>query len=145
MYIHTMQIPQGGTLHLEGEEDAASLGLEEACAEAVGPLRYSLDVGLSDGGLWAAGRLAVRVRFTCVVTLEPFERDIVIDPFAMQKIIGSEERIDITPEIREDIHLALPTHPRADNAAFEPTSVVSQSAPQRDGGDPWAALEKFKK
>ena len=57
MKVHLRQIPEGGTLHLEGEENAGPLGLEEAGAQAVGPLRYSLDVGLSEGGIFVTGRL----------------------------------------------------------------------------------------
>lgn len=50
MKVHLAQIPQGETLHLEGEEDAAPLELEAAEAMPAGPLEYSLHVGLSDGG-----------------------------------------------------------------------------------------------
>ena len=35
MKIHLRQIPQGGTLHVEGDEDAGFLDLEEADAHAL--------------------------------------------------------------------------------------------------------------
>jgi len=114
MKVHLRQIPAGSTLHLEGEEDSAPLGLEEAGAEPVGPLEYSLDVGLSDGGLFATGSLAQRVRMTCVSCLEPFEREVIVDPFATQVELEGSELVDLTPEVREDIHLLLPAHPRCD-------------------------------
>ena len=115
MKVHLRQIPAGGTLHLEGEEEATPLGLEEAGAEPVGPLEYSLDVGLSEGGLFATGSIAQRVRMTCVACLEPFEREIVVDPFATQVELEGSELVDLTPEVREDIHLLLPAHPRCDH------------------------------
>ena len=102
MKVHLRQIPAGGTLHLEGEEDSTPLGLEEAGAEPVGPLEYSLDVGVSEGGLFATGSLVQRVRMTCVSCLEPFERDIVVDPFATQIELEGSELVDLTPEARED-------------------------------------------
>lgn len=134
-------------MHLEGEEDPSGLGLEEAGAVPVGPLRYSLDVGVSGDGLFATGSLRVRVRMTCVVSLEPFERDIEIEGFAMQKELGGSELVDLTPEIREDIHLALPAHPRSD--AMSDGSPFASTADQLSvplaevGRGPWEALEKI--
>ena len=114
MKVHLAQIPQGETLHLEGEEDAAPLELEAAGATPTSPLEYSVDVGLSEGGLFATGRLAVRVRMTCVSCLEPFEQEIVSEEFALQMELPGSELVDLTPEVREDIHLLLPPHPRCD-------------------------------
>jgi uncharacterized metal-binding protein YceD (DUF177 family) len=114
MKVHLRQIPSGSTIHLEGEEDSAPLELEQAGAEPVGPLEYSLDVGLSDGGIFATGNLAQRVRMTCVACLEPFESDIIVDRFATQIELTGNESVDLTPEVREDIHLLLPAHPRCD-------------------------------
>ena len=84
MKVHIRQIPQGDTLHLEGEEDAARLDLQEAGAAPVSPLSYSLDVGLSEGGIFATGHVSVRVRLQCVACLADFEKDIVADPFSFQ-------------------------------------------------------------
>ena len=144
MFVHLMQIPEGDTLHVEGEENPAALGLEEAGVKPLGPLRYTMDVGLSDGGLFATGRLEILVELTCVATLEPFEEEIIVEHFATQKILMGEERIDLTPEIREDIHLALPSHPRSAQADFVKVSTTSESVKKKDGPDPWRALDKLK-
>lgn len=120
MKVHLNQIPAGGTLHLEGEEDPASLVLEEAGAEPVGPLRYSIDAGVSGGGLFATGNIALRVRMTCVSCLEPFERELVSESFVTQIELGGSELVDLTPEVREDMHLLLPAHPRCDSGGEKP-------------------------
>jgi len=150
MKVHRLQIPQGETIHLEGEEDAGPLGLEEAGAEAVGPLGYSLDVGLSEGGLFATGRLEVRVRFECVACLEKFEQDVVVDPFALQLELSGNELIDLTPAVREDIHLSLPPYPRCDAgggtkcpAAYEGAPLAEQQQPGMTASA-WDALDKLK-
>ena len=123
MKVHLRHIPEGDTLHLEGEESAEPLGLEEAGFTPVSPLSYSLDVGLSGGGLFATGRLAVRVRVQCVSCLEDFEREMVVDPFAMQMDLTGGELIGLTPQAREDIHLNLPAHPRcASNGELKSTA-----------------------
>jgi hypothetical protein len=145
MKVHLMQIPGAGTLHLEGEEDAAPLGLEEAGAEPAGPLHYSLDAGLSRGGLFAVGSLRLRVRLRCVVTLELFEHEIVIDAFAVQKELDGREVVDLTPEVREDIHLALPAHPRSAAAHAGVCCQTTASSETREPTPgPWKALDRIK-
>ncbi len=145
--LHT--IPSGETLHLEGDEDAAFLGLEEVGARALSPVHYSLDVGLSDGELFATGSLRLRLFLKCVGCLELFEYDLVIDPFSLLKELGGLEIIDLTSEIREDIQLALPTYPRCDAgegktcpARFPEASTGEVERPS--GPTAWEALDKLK-
>ncbi len=147
MKVHLLQIPQGETLHLEGEEDASALDLPEAGATATSPLSYSLDVGVSDGGLFATGHLAVRVRMRCVVCLEDLEIEIVADPFSMQMELTGREQIDLTPFVREDIHLLLPPHPRCDaGAVCSAAGALRSGQHQPERVDPaWNALDKLKK
>ena len=145
MKVHIRQIPQGDTLHLEGEEDAARLDLQEAGATPVSPLSYSLDVGLSEGGIFATGRVSVRVRLQCVACLADFEKDIVADPFSVQTELTGREQIDLTPFGREDIHLLLPPHPRCDSGAGCPAGVPRTSLQQPEmGASAWDALDKLK-
>ena len=151
MKVHLRQIPSGETLHLEGEEDSSLLELELADAQPVGPLCYSLDVGVSDGGLFATGRLTQRVRLKCVACLEPFEKEIISNHFATQIELTGNESVDLTSEAREDIHLLLPAHPRCDQggemtcpASFP--AIGSASSLQTDKGMRpaiWAALDKL--
>lgn len=146
MKVHIRQIPQGETLHLEGEENAAPLGLEEAGAVPVSPLVYSLDVGLSEGGLFATGRISVRVRMQCVACLADIEKEIVADPFSLQMELGGHEQIDLTPFAREDIHLLLPPHPRCDMGAACPADGAPRTSLQTPatGASAWDALDKLK-
>lgn len=80
--------------------------------------------------------------------MESFETDLVVDPFAMQKELDGREQVDLTPELREDIHLALPSYPRCDS---EGRKVCPASFPQApaDTARPsskaaWDALDKLK-
>jgi uncharacterized metal-binding protein YceD (DUF177 family) len=147
MKVHLKQIPAGETLRIEGEESADGLGLDEAGASPVGPLHYCLDVGISENGLFATGTLRLRVRLQCVVTLEDFEEDLLIDPFVIQKELHGHELVDLTPEAREDIHLALPAHPRS-KAASERSPFFRSAAPMEstsdEGGNPWGVLDQLK-
>lgn len=149
MKIALHQIPEGGTLHLEGEEDADFLHLEEVSARPLTPVQYVLDVGLSEGGLFASGSLHLRVLLPCVACLETFEYDVAVDPFFLQKELEGTEIVDLTPEIHDDIQLALPAYPRCDAgtgktcpAHFPEASVEEVEAP----ADPsaWEALDQLK-
>lgn len=147
MKVHLRQIPQDGTLHIEDEADTAFLELEAAGASAASPLHYALDVGLSDGGIFAAGRLHLRLRLKCVACLEEFEQDLDIDPFALQKELDGRESVDLSPEIREDIHLALPAYPRCDGDGRKKCPASFSQAPAdviEPSGDAWGALDKLK-
>jgi len=144
MKVHQRAIPQGDTLHLEGEEDPAGLELEEAEARPLTPLRYSIDVGLSDGGLFATGSLAITLELRCVATLELFPFEVEVDDFAMQMELSGRELVDLTPYVREDILLALPAHPRRAEAVFDPEAVALQGEEKPKGPSPaWNALTDF--
>jgi uncharacterized metal-binding protein YceD (DUF177 family) len=150
MKVHLRQIPEGTTLHIEGEEDATPLGLEEADASPAGPLRYSLDVGLSGGGLFATGKIAVRARMQCVGCLGEFESDIVVDPISLQTELTGSELIDLTPSAREDIHLHLPAHPRCDAGggpecpAVRGAAIRAGSPASAPGATAWDVLDQLK-
>ena len=148
MKIHLRQIPQGGTLHLEDAEEARFLELEEIDASAVSPLRYVLDVGVSGGGIFATGRLSLRIRSRCVACLNEFETELIIEPFVFQGELEGRESVDLTTQMREDIHLALPAHPRcdADGRKICPArfSQAPADASQPPGNAPWGALDKLK-
>lgn len=147
MKIHLRQIPQGGTLHIEDAEDPGFLELEEIEARAVSPVHYSLDVGLSGGGIFATGRLSLRIRLRCVACLNDFETELVVEPFALQEELDGRELVDLAPQIREDIHLALPAHPRCDADGRKICPARFSQAPadaQPPGSAPWSALDKLK-
>jgi uncharacterized metal-binding protein YceD (DUF177 family) len=147
--IHLRQIPAEG-LHLEGEEDCPipQLGPEEVrCA---GPLRYALDVGISDGALWANGALAQPVELRCVRCLESFPFDIEVKGFAVHTELAGPEAVDLTPFMREDILLNLPAYPHCDREGGRvcplPVTITSESGkPVLEARPPdWSALDKLK-
>ena len=51
MKVHLKQIPAEG-IHLEGTEEADILELKENQVRPVGPIEYSLDIGVSESGLF---------------------------------------------------------------------------------------------
>ncbi len=115
MKIHLNQVPAEG-FHIEGEEANDFLELNGEIHRAVSPVRYQLDVGLSEGGLFATGEISVDLELECVRCLRLFQETLTLDHFAMQIELTGPEMIDLTPSVREDILLTLPPHPHCDEA-----------------------------
>ena len=149
MKVHIQQIPSEG-LRLEGEEPGSILDLDDEIARPAGPIAYSLNVGLSDGGLFATGTLMVPLECQCVACLERFPFKLEIADFACQVDLTGRETVDLTEYLREDTLLALPPHPHCDwngerecKAAFR-KQTESASEPLSDTREVWGALDQLK-
>src|SRR5437667_2866829 len=91
--VHLKQIPPEG-LHLEGEEDCPLTGLEAQEIGCAGPLRYKIDIGVSDGALWANGALSQPVELHCVSCLEKFVHEIKVPAFALHNELHGPALVD---------------------------------------------------
>ncbi|HEY0369249.1 MAG TPA: DUF177 domain-containing protein [Chthoniobacterales bacterium] len=150
MKIHLRQIPHEG-LHLEGEEDCPLHDVENEDIKCTGPLSYSIDVGISEGALWANGHLAQPVELTCVTCLRPFNYTIEVPTFAIHHEVGGPELVDITPEMREDLLLNLPSYPHCDRqgglvcpgAGAIAKTEDDPAAEEKKRKADWGALDKL--
>jgi uncharacterized protein len=150
MKVHLRQIHADG-LHLEGEEESPIPDLATDDIRCTGPLRYSLDLGISEGALWATGSLAQPVELRCVRCLEPFPFDIEAKAFSIHLDLTGPEVIDLTPHLREDILLNLPAHPHCDREGGRvcPVSIRSDAGTLAPEGTEkrqpdWSVLDKLK-
>ena len=145
MKIHLNQIPPEG-LHLVGEEDCPLGDIATPEIRCVGPMRYSLDLGVSNGALWANGTIAQTVELSCVACLEKFQHEIKVPAFALHTELHGPENVDITPFVREDILLNLPPYPRCDRdgGCVCKAAKVEISSDAGIGKADWSALDKLK-
>jgi uncharacterized protein len=149
MKVHVNQIPTEGKRY-EGEDPNIILDLSGTDIVPVLPVSYTLDVGLSDGGLFATGRLGTEMECTCVGCLERFRLPVSVDNFAIQLELTGREEIDLTEPIREDILLALPAHPRCDWNGERTCPGIHRQAPppvseaEDSSRDVWSALNQLK-
>ena len=128
MKIHQRQISDDG-LHIEGEESAVVLDLpKNEGLRALGPMRYSLEVGMSNDGIWATGELGIDVELTCVRCLEAFPYPVEVDEVAVEMERPATETVDLTPVLRDDILLALPAYPHCDWSGERVCPAQIQSA-----------------
>jgi uncharacterized metal-binding protein YceD (DUF177 family) len=149
--IHLKQIPPDG-LHLEGEESCPIKELETDEMRCAGPLRYNLDIGISDGALWANGSLEQPVELRCVSCLENFLHEIKVPAFALHTELHGPEKVDLTPLVREDLLLNLPAHPHCDRDGGRTCKAAVLPSPAQ-AEEPngaaklehdWGALDKLK-
>jgi len=113
MKVQVRNVPPEG-LHIEGEDTGVELDVSGEHLKALGPVHYSLDVGLSGDGLFATGTLEVELERECVNCLEKFTYPLRVADFATQVELNGQEIVDLTPQVREDILLNLPNYPRCD-------------------------------
>jgi uncharacterized protein len=149
--IHLKRIPAEG-LHLEGEESCPIEELKADELRCAGPLRYRLDIGLSEGALWANGSLEQPVELQCVACLENFAHTIKVPAFALHLELHGPEAVDLTPLMREDLLLNLPAHPHCDRdggrkcPGARPDNLASLSEQEREAKreHDWEVLDKLK-
>jgi len=150
MKVHLNQIPHDG-LHLEGNESSGMLDLKDPDIKPVSDVQYSLEVGLSDGGLFATGQVGVDLELVCVTCLERFRYPLRVPDFACQLELKGPETVDLTEPVREDILLALPPHPHCDwngervcQGVFSRAKTESAEQPPSASPDAWGALDQLK-
>jgi DUF177 domain-containing protein len=119
------------------------------------PLAYDLRVEKLDKGILIQGSLRLPLQCECVRCLKPFPYQMALEDWTCHLPLEGEEKVemtndvvDLTPYVREDILLAFPQHPLC-----EPECRGLDSAKDREPGrerDPtltssaWAELDKLK-
>jgi hypothetical protein len=114
MKIHLNQVPETG-MPLSGKESGDFLELPpEGHARAAGPVRYDLEVGRNHESRWATDSVAVDLELLCARCGEKFIYPLELNDVALQVELTGPELIDLTPQVREDILLALPAYPHCE-------------------------------
>jgi uncharacterized protein len=145
-------------LELAGELPVEEFGadLNDELMKFDAPLRYELEVRHQPGNLLVTGTLETSVACECARCLTPFRIPLRIDDLAALLPLSGEDAVprdgdfaDLTPQLREDIYLGLPTNPlcRPDCRGLPQKAVARDSrlgGSKSDGPSPWAALDQIK-
>lgn len=147
-------------VHLEGDLPAEELDLDvrDETIEVNEPLKYEVEVQKLEHNLLATGRLSLTLDCQCVRCLKPFQYALEIEPWAVHlPLIGEEavkvsnDCVDLTPYIREDILLEFPRHPLCDaechglpTASLTGKGTEPSNASSEAGSSAWAELNKLK-
>lgn len=113
MKIHLQQITEGG-VHLEGQETGDILELDDPAIRPLQNVTYSVFVHLEKSNVLVTGQLSLELELECVSCLRRFHYLLRVPDFVYETAAVGRETIDLTPAVREDILLVLPSHPRCD-------------------------------
>lgn len=157
-----IRLLQEESAHLEGTlpaEEAAE-GHSDELVRFVSPLRYELEVTLQPTELTVVGRLEADLECDCGRCLKTFRETLLVPDFAALLPLEGEEAIkldgdfaDLTPHLREDTFLVLPTNPLCtpDCRGLAPKASARDSRLEKETGsgqgpgrNPWDALDKLK-
>jgi len=119
------------------------------------PLEYNLEVEKSGNNLLIQGDLHMTLDCQCVRCLRPFQYEIHLDPYDAlvplegdDRAVVSNDLVDLTPYLREDILLAFPQHPLCEADCDRVPELKHSSIPAGDGQkgekSAWDELNKLK-
>jgi len=148
------------TVTLRGELPVAELdlvGIDELI-QADSPLHHDLVVERHERSILALGRLGLELRCECVRCLKSFEYRLAFDSWSCllplegeDKVLVSNDCVDLTPYVREDIVLAFPQHPLCEPECRGLLNARQTGARQSNGASAtekissaWAELNKLK-
>ena len=122
------------------------------------PLEHDLEVQRLEDGLLVQGRLHLVLECLCVRCLKPFQYHLELEPWTCHLPLHGEDCVtvtndfvDLTPYVREDILLEFPRHPlcNPECRGLPGTSVgearsASGAGTTEVGSPAWAELNKLK-
>jgi uncharacterized protein len=146
-------------VRLEGELSAEELDIDtrDEMQQVEGPLQYDLEVQKVEGGLLVQGTLRLSLDCQCVRCLTPFVRELAMDWTRHLPLEGEEaapvsnDCVDLTPYIREDMLLEFPQHPLCNpecgglpNQNIGAAQNTSSTGQPEKGSPAWDELNKLK-
>jgi uncharacterized protein len=143
-------------LCLNGELSLEELDLDvrDEMLHPTSPLQYKLEVQKLEGGLLVQGALSLELNCQCVRCLKPFRSRLELPNWTRHLPLQGEEAaivsndcVDLTPYIREDILLEFPQHPVCQpECGGLPSRSVGQgkTAGPKAGASAWDELNKLK-
>jgi uncharacterized protein len=147
-------------LELQGELTPAELDLEnvDELIHATVPLKYDLEAQLMENSVLVQGNLEMDLQCECARCLKKFPYPIDLEGWAAHLPLEGEEAVavsndlvDLTPYIREDILLSIPQHPLCEPECrgLPKTPLRSEKKPSGasqsvESSSAWAELNKLK-
>ena len=140
-------------VRLEGElpSEELDLDLHDEMIRPAGPLRYELEAQRLEGSALVRGALSLPMEFNCVRCLKSFRRNIELPDWTFHVELSGEaaaavnnDQVDLTPQIREDILLALPQHPLCEPECRGLKPPVPPGRTSDKTSSAWDELNKLK-
>ena len=147
-------------VELEGELPVSELDLEDVdeLIRLVDPLNYRLEVQKLEKSILVQGSLGLVLKCECVRCLKPFDYHLDLEDWTCllplegeDMVVVTNDSVDLTPCVREDILLGFPRHPlcSADcgglpKKAADKVKKTGGTGKTKDISSAWAELNKLK-
>jgi len=146
-------------VHLDGELPVEELDIDarDEVITLKEPVKYDLEVQKLEGAILVQGDLSLTLDCQCVRCLRAFAFKLEVSPWTAHIPLEGEEAVpvtndcvDLTPFIREDILLEFPQHPLCDPECRGLPETVSgkpvhtSGVGDEEGSSAWAELNKLK-
>ena len=157
--ILNLRLLKDQELKLQGSIPVAELDLDirDEAVREVFPLEYDLTVQEMDDALLIQGRLRLPLACECVRCLKRFDPGVDLPDWACHlpltgddAVLVTNDCVDLTPFLREDILLEFPQHPLCEpECRGLPKQTTGETpkrrpAPEADSKpSPWGALDKL--
>jgi uncharacterized protein len=148
------------TVTLKGELPAEELDLEgiDELIRAASELEHNLEVERHERSLLVQGSLGLTLACECARCLKKFQHRLELGRWSCllplegeDKVLVSNDCVDLTPYLREDIVLAFPQHPLCEpecpgllSGPPGGSRPSSRQAPTSGSSSAWAELNKLK-
>jgi len=149
-HIENKDLLLAGELAVEELE----LDLRDELVRPAGPLHYDLKAESLDGAVLVQGKLSLPLEFECVRCLKKFTQALTVEPWICHLPLTGEDAtpisndlVNLTTQIREDILLALPQHPLCEpecGGLKPPADVKNPGEGAEQTLSAWAELDKLK-
>lgn len=147
-------------VEFEGELPANQLDVEgvDELIHVREPLHYELEAQQVEHAILVQGRLEIALDCECARCLKPYKHKLEFPHWTCHlplegedKVLVSNDCVDLTPYIREDILLGFPQHPLCEvDCGGLPKKAVAKSkktggtGQTRETSSAWAELNKLK-
>ena len=148
------------TVTLEGDLPAAELDIEgiDELIRPASPLSHHLEADRHERSILVQGRLGLTLACECGRCLKPFEKRLELPQWSCllplegeDKVLISNDCVDLTPYVREDIVLAFPQQPLCEpdcpglsRGRQDGPRASSRPVSSGDPSSTWAELNKLK-
>lgn len=144
-------------IRLRGELPVQALDIDtrDDMIQVAEPLEHDLEVQKLSDSLLVQGRLRLMLECKCVRCLKSFQYPLEIKEWTCHLPLQGEEQVpvtndcvNLTPYVREDILLEFPQHPLCEpdcgGLPKAPVGKAKRTAPSERVSSAWAALDKLK-
>ena len=156
LLVELENLPEAGKKY-SGELDSEIFGIDDEEVTSIGPLAFDLHVQRFENELFVRGNISAPFKFRCVRCLGYFDYVVEVCDFTASFQIDSQNVVDVSDSLREEIVLDFPAYPRCADGGMENDCMaktpyfgvdkeggtgVNSSAPIRNSGV-WDALNEL--